>query len=73
MYPLSVQLASPAVGFAVANNETDHAALTAAGYLPALEKKAVQSIDAVRAQLDDAGIAYDKRMGVEKLMALLPD
>ena len=77
MYPLPLQLASPAVGFAIANDEAEHAALTALGYLPALEKKAEQpienqAIDAVRAQLDAAGIAYDKRLGIDKLTALLP-
>lgn len=35
-YPLNVSLPSPLVGFAVANDETEHAALTERGYLPAL-------------------------------------
>jgi hypothetical protein len=38
MYPLNVTLPAPAVGFALANDETEHAALTAAGYVPALVK-----------------------------------
>ena len=77
MYPLNLQLASPAIGFAVANDEAEHAALTDSGYLPALEKKTEQPVEnqaiaAVRAQLDAAGIAYDGRMGIAKLTALLP-
>lgn len=35
MYPLNMQLPAPQVGFAVANDETEHQALTAAGYGPA--------------------------------------
>jgi hypothetical protein len=34
MYPLNMQLAAPAVGFAVANDEAEHQALTATGYGP---------------------------------------
>lgn len=36
MYPLNVSLPAPAIGFAVANDETEHAALSAMGYVPAL-------------------------------------
>jgi hypothetical protein len=36
MYPLNLSLAAPAVGFAVANDEAEHAELTAHGYQPAL-------------------------------------
>lgn len=35
MYPLNMQLPAPDVGFAVANDETEHQELNAAGYLPA--------------------------------------
>ena len=35
MYPLNMQLPAPAVGFALANDEIEHAELTTAGYLPA--------------------------------------
>lgn len=35
MYPLDMHLPAPGVGFAVANDEAEHIALTAAGYLPA--------------------------------------
>lgn len=37
MYPLNVSLPAPAIGYAVANDESEHASLTAAGYVPALE------------------------------------
>lgn len=40
MYPLNVSLQAPAIGFALANDETEHAALTEAGYVPALVKAA---------------------------------
>lgn len=30
------------------------------------------TVESVRAQLDAAGIAYDKRLGLSKLIALLP-
>jgi len=40
MYPLNVSLPAPAIGYAVANDESEHAALTVAGYLPALVKAA---------------------------------
>lgn len=76
MYPLNMQLPAPAIGFAVANDEAERISLTSHGYTPAYvapvaEAKA-QSKDAVMAELDAAGIDYDKRLGVEKLAALLP-
>lgn len=84
MYPLNVSLPAPAIGFACANDEIEHEALTAAGYMPALIK--AESVAAampdddqststkaeLMAALDAAGIDYDKRLGVEKLRALLP-
>jgi hypothetical protein len=35
MYPLNMQLPSPAVGFALASDAAEHQTLTDAGYLPA--------------------------------------
>ena len=35
MYPLNMTLSAPAVGFALANDVSEHQALTDAGYLPA--------------------------------------
>lgn len=35
MYPLDMTLPAPQIGFAVANDEAEHKALTEAGYGPA--------------------------------------
>jgi hypothetical protein len=35
MYPLNMSLPAPGVGFATANDEDEHVALTKQGYLPA--------------------------------------
>lgn len=35
MYPLNMTLPAPQIGFAVANDEDEHKALTASGYGPA--------------------------------------
>lgn len=40
MYPLNMTLPAPAIGFALANDEAEHATLTEAGYVPALVKAA---------------------------------
>lgn len=87
MYPLNMKLPTPAIGFAVANDEAEHQALTGHGYEPKYVAPAAaiipdadpvesdgagHSVASVRAQLDLAGIAYDKRMGLAKLIALLP-
>ena len=78
-YPLSMSL-TVGIGFAVANDEAEHQALTAMGYGPAYEGEADateadtegHTVASVRAQLDAAGIAYDRRFGLAKLLALLP-
>lgn len=82
MYPL--KMATAAVdGFALANDEAEHKALSDAGYLPKYEAPepeadpsesdgAGHTVESVRAQLDALGIGYDKRFGVAKLLALLP-
>lgn len=80
MYPLNVTLPAPAIGFAVANNETEHAALAAVGYVPALvlapaeqeSDEAADELMSVKAKLDELGVSYDKRLGLAKLKALLP-
>lgn len=80
-YPLDLKLPDPAVGFAVANDEAEHQVLTDAGYEPALvvsdadpsESDAVgHTVESVRATLDAAGITYSKRLGLAKLINLLP-
>lgn len=65
------------VGFAVANGEDEHKALTAAGYGPAFVAPETadaqgRTLEQVRAELDAAGIVYDRRQGIAKLLALLP-
>lgn len=79
MYPLNV--IKPAVGFhqagfAVANDEAEHAALSGQGYEPKyvapVAEKAPETKEEVMAALDEAGIEYDKRSGIDKLKALLP-
>lgn len=74
MYPLNMQLPAPQVGFAVANDQAEHAALTAHGYLPPLEAHHEVKHDKadIMAALDAAGVKYDKRLSAEKLAALLP-
>ena len=80
MYPLSMTLVA-GIGFAVANDEAEHQALTVAGYGPAFvvpdadpaeADDAGHTVESARAALDAAGIAYDKRLGLAKLIALLP-
>lgn len=80
MYPLNVTHKGLG-GFAVANDEAEHKALSEMGYEPMyVEPEADPSesdgaghtVESVRAQLDAAGIAYDKRLGLAKLIALLP-
>ena len=80
MYPLNMALVA-GIGFAVANDDGEHQALTDAGYGPALvvpdadpaeTDGAGHTVESARAALDAAGIAYDKRLGLAKLIALLP-
>lgn len=75
MYPLNMTLLV-GVGFALANDEEEHKALTEAGYGPVFVAKEEsidgQTVEAVRAKLDAAGIAYDKRLGLVKLIEMLP-
>lgn len=78
MYPLDMKLKEPLVGFALANNEDEHIALTNLGYLPAYEAKKEtnetgETVESVRAKLDELGIEYDKRVGLNKLLELLPE
>lgn len=75
MYPLAM---TNDPGFAVANSEDEHKALTELGFLPAFREAepttpaVPQDLDSVRAALDNAGVPYDKRIGLDKLLALLP-
>jgi hypothetical protein len=60
-------------GYAVANDEAEHKALTAYGYEPAfVEAEAPTDEKAtLRAQLDAKGIEYDMRWGGAKLREAL--
>lgn len=70
-YPLNLTNAK-AGGFALANDEAEHKALSEAGYEPKFVAVAEPTVEELRAKLDAAGIEYDKRWGVEKLKAALP-
>lgn len=77
MYPLNLNNAVSG-GFAVANDEEEHAALSEAGYEPKFAvseqetDEAGHTVESVRAALDAAGITYKKTFGLAKLVALLP-
>ena len=82
----SVNMSLPAgQGYAVASSKAEMAALKAQGYAsdgvePALPPDADpdetdaagHTVESARAALDAAGVEYDKRLGLAKLVALLP-
>lgn len=74
MYPLNMQLPAPLIGFAVANDEAEHISLTKSGYGPGFvaQDDAGYTVESARSALDAAGIDYDKRLGLSKLIALIP-
>lgn len=77
MYPLNMKTAGDQPGFAVANDEAEHATLSDLGYLPRLEVADKDgdgelSKAEIMAALDKAEIEYDKRWGLDRLKALLP-
>ena len=45
MYPLDMKLPVPGVGFAVANDEVEHIALTEQGYQPAFVPAAIPAVE----------------------------
>jgi hypothetical protein len=76
MYPLSVSLPAPLIGFALANDASEHKTLSDAGYVPAyVAQDTAYTLEtaraAARAALDKAGIEYDKRLGLAKLIELI--
>ena len=71
MYPLNLTKPGDQPGYALANDEAEHQALSDLGYEPKLEKAAEQTKEEVMAALDAAGVEYDKRWGLERLKALL--
>lgn len=82
MYPLNLTFkVGDVCGFAVANDEQEHSALSDAGYEPKFVAPDADigesdgqghTVESVRAALDAAGIAYDKRLKLSNLIALLP-
>jgi hypothetical protein len=68
VYPLHVTLPAPAVGFAVANDATEHQALTAAGYVPAYVAPA-PTLDraALLEQAAAKGLKVDGRWSDERI------
>lgn len=73
-YPLHMQNKALA-GYALANDEAEHIALSDLGYEPKYAGPAEddgETLETVRAKLDEAGIAYDKRWGLARLQGLLP-
>lgn len=67
MYPLDVKLAAPAIGFAIANDEAEHQALSDMGYLPAYVESEPLDKAALIEQLKAAGVAVDARWSVKRL------
>jgi hypothetical protein len=74
MYPLNVTRTDGEVtAFAVANDQAEHKALSACGYLPSLEvEDGGETVESARAKLDALGVEYDKRWGLSRLVALIP-
>lgn len=80
MYPLNMMNPASA-GFAVANSEDEHQALSELGYEPKYEAKEADAseadaeghtVESVRAALDAAGIPYKRTLGLARLIELLP-
>ena len=74
MYPLNMNLPAPAVGFALANDATEHQSLTSAGYGPAYVAPATADVapattdqDALMAEAEAKGIKVDKRWSAARL------
>lgn len=76
MYPLNMTLlVGELTAFAVANDQDEHKTLSEAGYQPPFAGEHDgngETVESVRAKLDALGIEYDKRLGLSKLIALLP-
>lgn len=72
MYPLNLHNPK-CCGFAVANTEDEHKALSEMGYEPSFQAsgQVVNEVEGLRAQLDALGIPYHHRAGADKLRALL--
>ena len=72
MYPLNVRLPDPQIGFAVANDEAEHKALSDMGYLPvyvAAVMDGVARLDraALLAEAEAKGLKVDGRWSDARL------
>ena len=67
MYPLNVQLPAPAVGFALANDEIEHADLTEAGYVPAYVPPEDLARDAMLIEAKEKGLKVNRRWSDARL------
>lgn len=76
-YPKWIQR-TPELGPILASNEEEEARYAAMGKEPEPDADPSEAdgqghtVESVRAALDAAGIPYDKRLGLAKLLALLP-
>lgn len=52
-YPLNLQLAAPEIGFAVANDEAEHIALSDVGYTPAFPGREASVVPEAQASRSD--------------------
>ena len=66
MYPLNVKLPDPQIGFAVANDEAEHKALSDLGYLPAYVAAVVDRA-ALLAEAEAKGLKVDGRWSDARL------
>ena len=66
MYPLNVKLPDPQIGFAVANDEAEHKALSDMGYLPAYVAPVVDRA-ALLAEAEAKGLKVDGRWSDARL------
>ena len=75
MYPLSMKLADPEIGFAVADDEAQHIALSDVGYLPAFPGREAEAATPAEQELRSellsraelAGLKVDKRWSDKRL------
>lgn len=73
MYPLNMQLAAPAIGFASASDADEHRALTDFGYVPGYvepeptpEPETLNKAELIE-RLKTAGVAVDARWSIKQL------
>ena len=66
MYPLNVRLPDPQIGFAVANDEAEHKALSDMGYVPAYVAPVVDRA-ALLAEAEAKGLKVDGRWSDARL------